>query len=130
MDRRALLGLAAIAVAATPAKAGPAASATATDAYLSLPTLTATITRPGGQRGVLSIEVGLSINDAALHARTTSSLPRLRAALSGVAQQTGARLLPGQPPDIDRLSREFQATVDQTLGRAGARVLLGTVMIS
>jgi hypothetical protein len=31
---------------------------------------------------------------------------------------------------VDRLSRELQAATDRVLGRAGARLLLGTVMVA
>ena len=131
MDRRALFGLAAVALAAAPARAAPSGGSSApADAYVPLATLTATIVRNDGRRGVMSVEAGVDVADAALRERAVLSVPRLRAALSAIIQRTGAGLLPGHPPDIDRLSRELQAAADQVLGRAGARVLLGTVMVS
>ncbi len=61
--------------------------------------------------------------------RATQSLPRLRAAFSEVTQRMANETRAGAPPDVLRLSRELQAEVDRVMGRAGARVLLGTVML-
>lgn len=124
MERRSLLGL-------TPLKTsgggGGGGSGDAT--FVRFPTVTGTVTRADGRRGVMTIETGVDVADAALRTRAQQSAPRLRAAYNTVVQRTAAMLLPGAPPDIDRLARELQAVTDQTLGRAGARVLLGTVMV-
>ena len=133
MDRRALLGLAAVvtpalvpAVAkASPPSGGGSASA---DSYFRLPIVTASILHASGRRGVLSIETGLDVPDAALRTRAEQSAPRLRAAFSTVAQRFANGLRPGVVPDIDQLSAALQAATNATLGRPGARLLLGTVM--
>ena len=129
MDRRALLGLAAVALS-TPAKAssssgGGAASA---ESYFRLPIVTASLIYPNGRRGVLSIETGLDVPDAALRTRAQQSQPRLRAAFNTAAQRFANGLRPGMAPNVDHLAGELQAAVNATLGRQGARVLLGTVM--
>ncbi len=129
MDRRALLGLAAVALS-TPAKAsspsgGGAASA---DSYFRLPIVTASLIYANGRRGVLSIETGLDVPDAALRTRAQQSQPRLRAAFNTAAQRFANGLRPGMAPNVDQLAGELQAAVNATLGRQGARVLLGTVM--
>ena len=129
MDRRALFGLAAAALAPTVARAssGGGGSASA-ESYIRLPTVTASIVQGDGRRGVLSIEIGVDVPDPANRARTQQSLPRLRAAFNTAAQQFAARLRPGWPPDIDQLASALQGAADGALGRSGARVLLGTVM--
>lgn len=130
MDRRALLGLAAVAAAATtPAKAssGGAAPASA-ETYFRLPVVTATILLANGRRGVLSIETGVDVPDATLRARAQASGPRLRAAYNEVAQRFANGMRPGMPPNIDQLATDLQTATNTTLGRAGARLLLGTVM--
>jgi hypothetical protein len=38
-------------------------------------------------------------------------------------------MLPDAPPDLERLVAQLQAATNQTVGRAGARLLIGTVMI-
>lgn len=97
--------------------------------YVRLATVTANARRSGGAGGVMTVETGVDVPDAALRTRATQSAPRLRSAYNTVVQQAAAALLPGAPPDVERLVRELQAVTDRTLGRAGARVLLGTVMI-
>ena len=57
-----------------------------------------------------------------------TSTARLRAAYNSVTCRAAASLRGDAPPDVERLARELQAATDQTLGRSGARFLLGTVM--
>lgn len=97
--------------------------------YVRLATVTANARRSGGGNAIMTVETGVDVPDAALRTRATQSAPRLRAAYNQVVQQAASAMLPGAPPDIDRLARELQAATDRTLGRAGARVLLGTVMV-
>ena len=128
MDRRALLGLAAVAASAAtaPVKASEGA---AQASYLRLPTITANVTRSGGRRGVMTVETGVDTPDAALRTRVAQSAPRLRAAYAAVVQTTANSLLPGAPPDVERLVAQLQAATDRVVGRAGARLLIGTVMV-
>ena len=131
MERRALLGLAVVATAAASTSARASSSggaAPSADSYFRLPVITASILHASGRRGVLSIETGVDVPDAALRTRAQQSAPRLRAAYNTVAQRFANGVRPGAVPDIDRLSAELQAATNATLGRAGARVLLGTVM--
>lgn len=135
MERRALLGLALVATAAASASPEPAAASSSkegggasAETYFRLPVVTASIAGLAGRRGVLSIETGLDVPDAALRLRAQQSAPRLRAAFNTAAQQFAAGLRPGAAPDIDRLANALQAATNATLGRPGARLLLGTVM--
>ena len=123
MDRRALLGL-----KDTTRKTG-GGGGSAEPSYLRLPTITANVRRHGGGRGVMTVETGLDTPDAALRTRVAQSAPRLRAAYAAVVQQAANALLPGAPPDVERLVAQLQAATDRTLGRAGARLLIGTVMV-
>jgi len=131
MDRRALLGLAAVAVStvATPAAAREAKGAPQ-PSYLRLPTIAANVIRPGGRRGVFTVETGVDATDAALRTRVAQSAPRLRAAYAVVVQQAANAMLPGAPPDVERLVAQLQAATNRVLGRAGARLLIGTVMVA
>lgn len=122
MDRRDLLGL------KSAAAGGGGGGGAAT--YQRLATVTANVRRAGGGSGVMTVETGVDVPDAALRTRAAQSAPRLRSAYNAVVQQAASSLLPGAPPDVERLARDLQAATDRTLGRAGARVLLGTVMIA
>ena len=130
MERRALLGLAVVATAAasTSARASSGGAAASADTYIRLPVITASILQANGRRGVLTIETGVDVPDATLRTRAQQSAPRLRAAYNTVAQRFANGVRPGAVPNIDQLSAELQAATNATVGRAGARVLLGTVM--
>ena len=129
MDRRALLGLAAVAAAtASPAAAGGGGGAPQ-PSYMRLPTITANVRRVNGRPGVMTVETGVDAPDPALRARVAQSAPRLRAAYAAVVQEAAAGLLPGHPPDVERLVGRLQAATDAALGRRGARLLIGTVMV-
>jgi len=124
MDRRDLLGL-----KTRPLKTGGGGGAAPQASYLRLSTITASVIQPGGRRGVMTVETGIDAPDAALRARVALSAPRLRAAYATVVQQSANSLLPGAPPDVERLVAQLQAATDTTMGRAGARLLIGTVMV-
>lgn len=123
MDRRTLIGLKDAARKTGGGGGAPQPS------YLRLPTITANVRRVGGGRGVMTVETGLDTPDAALRTRVAQSQPRLRAAYAAVVQQAANALLPGAPPDVERLVAQLQAATDRALGRAGARLLIGTVMV-
>ncbi|MDP2115973.1 MAG: Tat pathway signal protein [Brevundimonas sp.] len=124
MDRRDLLGLKTL-----PLKTGGGGGAAPQASYMRLPTITANVIRPGGRSGVMTVETGIDTPDAALRARVAQSAPRLRAAYAAVVQQSAHGLLPGAPPDVERLVAQLQAATNTTMGRAGARLLIGTVMV-
>lgn len=124
MDRRALLGFSKPASLKTGGGGGGGAPQAA---YVRFPAMTASVMRPDGRRGVLSVETGVDA-PAALAQRAQQSQPRIRAAFNLVIQRVAAEALPGRPPDVQRLSREMQAELDRVIGRPGVRVLLGTVM--
>ena len=98
--------------------------------YLQLKPLAATVLRPDGRRGILTVEAGIDAKDEALYARAQSSMPRLRAALVTVVQNHAQGMGPGAAPSADRLSADLQRATDRVLGRKGTRVLLGTLMIN
>jgi len=136
MERRALLGLALVATAAASASPEPAAASSSkegggasAETYFRLPVVTASIAGLAGRRGVLSIETGLDVPDAALRLRAQQSAPRLRAAYNTAAQQFAAGLRPGgELLSGGVIGGALQAATNATLGRPGARLLLGTVM--
>ena len=98
--------------------------------YIQLDTLVATVTRPDGRRGVMTVETGVDVADAALHARAAQSTPLLHANFAEVVRIYAAGLPPGSLPNADYIARELQRQTDMTLGRPGARLLLGAVLIN
>jgi hypothetical protein len=136
MDRRQVAKLALIAAAAlAPAAAvagesGEKKKKTGGLSYIPLDSVSATIIRRDGRRGVLSVETGLDIPSPALHDYALQVVPRLKAAFVQVVQIYGAGMSPGLPPNVDFLSRELQRQTDLTLGKPGARLLLGSVLVT
>lgn len=98
--------------------------------YIQFPTLTATVFRADGRRGVLTVEAGVDVPDAGLRAKVNLYQPRLRAAYVQLLQDYVYSLGPGSPPNPDYLEQILQRQTDQMLGRAGARLLLGTMLMN
>lgn len=100
------------------------------DTYVKINTLTAYTTRPGQRRGVMTVDCGLDIPDAALRQRAELVLPRLRAAFVQTVQIYAGGLPAGSPPNPDFLARNLQRSADEVLGKKGARVLMGAVLVN
>lgn len=134
MDRR--LALAA-ALALLPALNAGAARASASEtkkgggvSYTVIKSISATIMRRDGSRGVISIECGVDIADDALRAVAQVSVPRLRAAYAEFIQTYVGGLPRAAVPDADYIAAEMQRRTDQVLGKKGAKFLIGTVLIN
>lgn len=128
MKRRALLA-APLALAATPALAGGGGGGGATGGFVRYPTVTATTIRADGRRGVMTVETGIDVPDAALKLRAEQSQPRIRAVFNILVQREANTLLPGGVPNVERLAAQLQSATNIILGARGAKLLLGTVMI-
>jgi hypothetical protein len=98
--------------------------------YIQFPTLTATIFRSDGHRGVLTVEAGVDVPDGTLRARVNLSAPRLRAAYVQFLQSYVYSLGPGAPPNPDYLSVALQKETDRVLGQPGAHLLLGAMLVN
>ncbi len=131
MNRRGLF-VAGLALAAAPALAARAEERKkgGGETFIQLSTLTANVTRINGRRGVMTVEVGIDVPDAGLRARAQESTPLLHAAYGDALRTYAAGLPPGGLPDPDYLQRQFQRLTDTTLGRPGATLLLGTVLVN
>lgn len=130
--RRLLFALAASALAAGGAQAGAAKKkpSGAGGTVLTFPTLTATLLRMDGRRGVLTVEVLIDAPDDAVRNRAELSRPLLRDAWNTVLTREGALVRPGAPPNVERLAAELQKAADRVIGKPGARVLLGSVIVN
>ena len=130
MNRRRFLTLSGLA-AAVPAAAlaaGAEKKRSGGGNYLQVQTLLGTTVRNGGRRGVLSVDCGLDVPDAALRTRAEQSIPRLRAAYLQIVQTYAAGLSPTTLPNAEYILAALQRQTDATLGRPGARVLLGGII--
>jgi len=98
------------------------------ETFIQLPTLTASIFRADGHRGVLTVDIGLDIPDGGLRQRASASIPLLRDAYTRQLLIYAPSINPGAPPNPDVIGAELQRATDQTLGRPGAKLLLGTIL--
>ena len=100
------------------------------ETFIQLQPLTATVIRADGRRGVMTVEAGVDVPDDGLRERTDQSTPRLRAAFAQVLQIYASGLPGGAVPNADYLARELQRQTDVVLGRPGAHLLLGTILVN
>jgi hypothetical protein len=133
MDRRrflSLVALAALPVAAQASGSGGDKKKSGGGNYLEVPTLVGTTLRSNGRRGVMSVDCGLDVPDAALRTRAEQSIPRLRSAYVQTIQSYAAGLAGGALPNADYIAQNLQRQTDAILGRPGARLLLGTIIVN
>jgi hypothetical protein len=135
MDRRRLLMLSAFAalapnlgLASEPAKEDRKKGGGLT--FLQLPTLTATVMRMGGKRGVLTVDMGLDIPDDNLREKAELWTPRLRAAYVQTLNIYAAGLPAARAPDADYIAMMLQRTTNTMLATNGAKLLLGAILIN
>jgi hypothetical protein len=136
MRRRDLLRL--LILAAAPSGLAQAAWAAADEkkkksggvSYIPIETLTGATTRADGRRGVLTVECGLDVPDGNLRARADQIMPRIRAAYVQIIMIYAAGLPSGAAPNADFLAASLQRQTDQLLGRPGARLLLGAILVN
>ena len=132
MDRRLFL---AFAIAALPALSHASGGGedpkkrAGGSSYIVVQTLVGTTTK-SGKRGVLTVECGLDVQDAGLRERAKQSMPRLRSAFASTVRTYAAGLPPGVSPNADFLARTLQKDTDAVLGRAGAKLLVGTILVN
>ncbi|OXE35817.1 MAG: Tat pathway signal protein [Phenylobacterium zucineum] len=98
--------------------------------YVAVGLITASIMRDNGRRSVLAVDTGIDVPDPALFAKAEKLTPRLQAAYVQSLQTYAVGLLPGRVPDADYISRELQKQTDAVVGRPGARLLLGSVILN
>ena len=130
MRRRALLALITLAAALPLAAWSEEKKKAGGASYIQINTLTGTTDKGGGRRGVLTVECGLDVPDGDLRERANQSLPRLRAAYVQVVRTYAAGLPSGAPPNVDVIGQALQRQTDLVLGRPGARLLLGAVLVN
>jgi hypothetical protein len=98
--------------------------------YIQFDTLTATIIRPDGRRGVMTVDIGIDAPDAGVHNKVLLWQPSLRAIFVQWIVSYAAGLGAGAPPNPDYISICLQREVDRALGRPGAKVLLGAILVN
>jgi hypothetical protein len=98
--------------------------------YVQLQTLALSTVRATGRRGVLTVEVGVDARDPALRDKVDLYTPLLRSAYISALQPYGLGLPPDRLPSADYISLTLQRETDRVLGRRGAKVLLGSILVN
>lgn len=129
MIRRRLLALG-LACALLPAAAGAAEKKRQSETFIPFPTLSASLVRADGSRGVLSVEAGLDVPDPALNKVALGLQPRLRDAYTRVMGVYAGSIPPAGAPNPDVLGAQLQRATDTVLGRPGAKILFGSIIIN
>lgn len=124
------LALAAVVAPAAARAAGGEKKKSGGGSYVPVQSLMGATIRPGGRRGVLSVDLGLDVPDAALRTRAEQSTPRLRAAYLQIVQSYAAGLAQGAVPNPDYIAQTLQRQTDAILGKPGAKVLLGSIIVN
>ena len=132
MNRRHVFALAALA-AITPVvawAAGGEKKKAGGESYLPIRTVLGMTLRGNSARGVLSVDCGLDVPDAALRTRADQLLPRIRDSYVQIVQSYAAGLPVGALPNAEYLAGELQRRTNAILGKPGARVLLGAIIVN
>ncbi|MDZ4374332.1 MAG: hypothetical protein U1C74_23320 [Phenylobacterium sp.] len=122
--------LAAAAPTAASAAGGGEKKKSGGGSYLPIQSLLGGTVQRGRRRGVLAVDLGLDIPDEALRIRAEQSTPRLRAAYLQVIQSYAAGLPQGALPNADYIGQTLQRQTDAVLGKPGAKVLLGSIIVN
>lgn len=109
---------------------GGAAKNSGSTPYVRMRALNVNVLRSSGARTVVTLEVGVFVTDPNQLKRTDASIPRLQAAFGQVVQGYMVGLPAGTIPNADYLSQLLQKETDRIVGQAGAKLLLGTIIIS
>lgn len=132
MDRRvALLIFALVLTPPLAARAeGGEKKKTGGESYLQVRTLLGMTFKANGSRGVLSVDCGLDVPDPVLRQRADQLLPRLRDAYVQTVQAYASGLPTGALPNADYILGALQRQTNAIVGKPGARVLLGAIIVN
>ena len=119
-----------LAFAAPPSVQAEGKGKQAKQPYLQLDTIAASVVKPNGRHGVLTVEVGLDASDPGLRDRLELYQPMLRSAYVSALQPYALGIAPGAPPNADYIASVLQRETDRVLGQHGARLLVGSILIN
>lgn len=93
--------------------------------YVTFDTFTVSVLENYKIRGILTLELALNVPDKTIRREAERQKPRLRDAFVRLLIDHAAQVLEiDRVPDLDGLAARLQDVCDQSLGQAGARVLI------
>ena len=122
----AALGLLALGASSSLATEAPAQrKTTQSESYVPLDPMYATILEGSRPRGLLMVELGLDVPDAALRAKVSHALPTLRDTYVRLLIAYGSTAVRAfRQPSVDDIAQRMQAATDRLMGGPGAKVLM------
>lgn len=134
LRRRLILASAAFALAPTFAHAGHGEGEEKKKGgglqFIQIQTMAVNFVRRDGRMGVMTVETGIDVPDEKLRTLANQSQPRLRGAFNAFLQTYTPSLRGGMAPNADYIAKELQRQTDIVLGRPGAKLLLGTILMN
>lgn len=130
MQRRFFLFALGAACAAAPAYANAPKKKGGGLGYTQFPMISVFTKGAGHRHGSMSVELGLYCDDAKLTDQVKLYRPRLMDAYVTKLQGYAANLTAASLVDTDYVAAQLQATTDKILGRPGAKVLLGSILLN
>ncbi len=138
MQRRALLiaclavfaASAAVPLSATAGGHGEPKKKGGGEGFTQFPMLTVFTSGSGHRHGTLSVDMGLYATDPKMVDRIKLYMPRLKDAYISRLQGYASNLTSSSLADADYLSTQLQTVTNQVLGVAGAKVLIGSVLLN
>ncbi len=118
------------ALATTPVVAEDAKKKGGGIGFTQFPMLTVFTQAASNRHGTMSVDMGLYADDPKLSAQIRLYQPRLQDAYISKLQAYAALLSSRSLVNTDYISGQLQAATDQILGRKGAKVLLGSVLMN
>jgi len=98
---------------------------TQSESYVVIDPMYATILEGSRPRGLLMIEIGLDVPDAALRAQVSHALPTLRDAYVRSLIAYGATAVRAfRQPSVEDIADRMQIVTDRVMGKPGAKVLI------
>jgi flagellar basal body-associated protein FliL len=103
---------------------------TQSESYIGMDPLYTSIMDGPRPLGLLMVGVGLDIPDAELRGKAEHDMPRLRDAyVRALMSFTAVNVRSWRQPEVGALADRLQSVTDRVLGKKGAKILLGQVMI-
>ena len=119
-----------LALLAAPVMAGEPKKKGGGDGYTQFRTLSVFTQANSMHHGTLSVDMGLYTSDPKFSDTIKLYVPRLTAAYAACLQAYAVNLNTRSLVDIDYISAQLQEATDTTLGRKGAKVLLGAILLN
>ena len=132
MNRRALLIAVSgcLALSALPAHAAEEKKKGGGKGYTQFPLITVFTAANASHHGTMSVDMGLYTDDDKLSNQIKSYMPRLQDAYLSRMQAYAGTLTTRSLADPDLVTGQLQQATDHVLGRTGAKVLLGSILLN